>query len=286
VVNDGTDPDTLGGHVEDSRLPDWLTALGYEVPGETVINSFQGYASRLYRSPAEFAPDWKGLYIQQAPPDDPRGGIVVPVEGGRWLVSLLGGDGDYPPTDEAGFLAFARSLRSPALYEAIAAAEPLTPISGHRATENLEKAPSASREGNEQESSPAIRRCRTGRGHRHRVRARPGPGQGRPAGPAWEVDADEWWRTIEVNLRSTLVCSRLVLPDMVARRRGRIINITSEAGVPCWPWVWGYAVSKAAAVKFTENLTFEPTIVARLDSRGNQAVRRTTIVIDISVHNS
>jgi 2-polyprenyl-6-methoxyphenol hydroxylase-like FAD-dependent oxidoreductase len=119
-----------------SRLPDWLTALGYEVPGETVINSFQGYASRLYRSPAEFASDWKGLYIQQVPPDDPRGGTVVPVEGGRWLVSLVGGDGDYPPTDEAGFLAFARSLRSPALYEAIAAAKPLTPIAGQRATEN------------------------------------------------------------------------------------------------------------------------------------------------------
>src|SRR5262249_55893947 len=51
-------------------------------------------------------------------------------------VSLLGGDGDFPPTDDAGFLAFARSLRSPALYEAIASAEPLTPIVGQRATEN------------------------------------------------------------------------------------------------------------------------------------------------------
>ncbi|MBV8608495.1 MAG: hypothetical protein JO034_13685, partial [Singulisphaera sp.] len=38
--------------------------------------------------------------------------------------------------DEAGFLAFALSLRSPALFEAIARAEPLSPISGHRATEN------------------------------------------------------------------------------------------------------------------------------------------------------
>src|SRR5262249_50754743 len=105
-----------------SRLPDWLTALGYEVPGETVINSFQGYASRLYRARAGCAPDWKGLYTQRAPPDAPRGGLVVPVEGGRWLVSLVGGDGDYPPTDDAGFLAFARSLRSPLLYEAIAQA--------------------------------------------------------------------------------------------------------------------------------------------------------------------
>jgi 2-polyprenyl-6-methoxyphenol hydroxylase-like FAD-dependent oxidoreductase len=119
-----------------SRLPAWLAALGYEPPEETVVNSFQGYASRLYRPPAAFASDWKGLYIQQAPPGDPRGGLISPVEGGRWLVSLVSGDGDYPPTDEAGFLAFARSLRTPALYEAIAQAEPLTPIAGQRATEN------------------------------------------------------------------------------------------------------------------------------------------------------
>ena len=119
-----------------SRLPEWLTALGYGPPEETVVNSFQGYASRFYRPPAEFDSDWKALYIQQAPPGDPRGGLVSPVEGGRWVVSLVGGDGDYPPTDEVGFLSFARSLRCQALYEAIQEAEPLTPIAGQRATEN------------------------------------------------------------------------------------------------------------------------------------------------------
>jgi 2-polyprenyl-6-methoxyphenol hydroxylase-like FAD-dependent oxidoreductase len=119
-----------------SRLPEWLSELGYEPPEETVVNSFHGYASRSYRRPTRFAPDWKALYIQQAPPGDPRGGIIQPVEGGRWMVSLFGGDGDYPPTDDAGFLAFARSLRSPALYTALEAAEPLTPVVSHRATEN------------------------------------------------------------------------------------------------------------------------------------------------------
>jgi flavin-dependent dehydrogenase len=122
-----------------SRLPDWLTALGYEPPEETVVNSFQGYASRFYRPPSDFEANWKALFIQQAPPSDPRGGLVIPVEGGRWLVSVVGGDGDYPPTDEAGFLAFARSLRSPVLYEAIAGAEPLTSIAGQRATENRQR---------------------------------------------------------------------------------------------------------------------------------------------------
>src|SRR5262249_23752818 len=47
-----------------SRLPEWLTALGYEPPEETVVSSFQGYASRFYRLPADFGRDWKALYIQ------------------------------------------------------------------------------------------------------------------------------------------------------------------------------------------------------------------------------
>jgi NAD(P)-dependent dehydrogenase (short-subunit alcohol dehydrogenase family) len=76
-------------------------------------------------------------------------------------------------------------------------------------------------------------------------------------GPAWEVKEEDWWRTVEVNLRSAALCSRLVLPEMVARRRGRIVNLTSQAGVFRWPWMSAYSVSKAAIVKFTENLGHE-----------------------------
>jgi NAD(P)-dependent dehydrogenase (short-subunit alcohol dehydrogenase family) len=78
-----------------------------------------------------------------------------------------------------------------------------------------------------------------------------------PIGPAWEVGEEDWWRTVEVNLRSVSLCSRLVLPEMVARRRGRIVNLTSQAGVFRWPSVSAYSVSKAAVVKFTENLGHE-----------------------------
>jgi NAD(P)-dependent dehydrogenase (short-subunit alcohol dehydrogenase family) len=78
-----------------------------------------------------------------------------------------------------------------------------------------------------------------------------------PAGAAWEGELDAWWRTLDVNLRGTVVCARSVLPDMVARRRGRIVNITSNAGVFRWPGMSAYAVSKAAVVKFTENLAAE-----------------------------
>jgi flavin-dependent dehydrogenase len=119
-----------------SRAPRWLEELGYDAPVETVVNGFLGYASRLYRVPEGFDANWKGAYVQLAPPERTRGAIMLPVEGGRWLVTLLGGGRDYPPTDEAGFLEFARSLASPVIYDAIKGAEPLTPIRSHRATEN------------------------------------------------------------------------------------------------------------------------------------------------------
>jgi NAD(P)-dependent dehydrogenase (short-subunit alcohol dehydrogenase family) len=78
-----------------------------------------------------------------------------------------------------------------------------------------------------------------------------------PIGPLWEIDADEWWRTMDVNVRGIVLCSRLVLPDMVAAQHGRIINITSQAGVHRWPLMSAYSVSKAAVVKLTENLALE-----------------------------
>lgn len=119
----------------DSRAPEWLAALGYPAPRETVVDSFIGYASRYYVPPADTPLDWKGM-ILLATVENPRGGGYMPIEGGRWLVTLAGSGRDYPPTDEAGFLAFARGLRSPILYEALRRAEPLSPIVGYRRMEN------------------------------------------------------------------------------------------------------------------------------------------------------
>lgn len=118
-----------------SRVPQWLQAHGYPVPRETVVNGFLGYATRFVRPPAGWS-EWKTFYIQCAPPARRRGGVIAPVEGGRWIVSLVGGGKDYPPTDEAGFRAFIRSLADPRFAAAYEAAEPLTPISGTRTTEN------------------------------------------------------------------------------------------------------------------------------------------------------
>ncbi len=119
-----------------SRAPRWLAELGYQPPAETTISSQLGYASRQYAIPAGFKTDWRMLVINAKPPGNARSGALVPIEGSRWMVALIGSGRDHPPTDDAGFLEFARGLRSPLLYEAIKEAEPASPIYGFRNTDN------------------------------------------------------------------------------------------------------------------------------------------------------
>jgi NAD(P)-dependent dehydrogenase (short-subunit alcohol dehydrogenase family) len=82
-------------------------------------------------------------------------------------------------------------------------------------------------------------------------------GMGGPLGAMWELDPDEWRRNIEINLCSVLLCSRAVLPGMMARRRGRIINVATLAGpaaISCSP---AYVTSKAAMMRLSEILAAE-----------------------------
>ncbi|HEX6041937.1 SDR family NAD(P)-dependent oxidoreductase [Longimicrobium sp.] len=78
-----------------------------------------------------------------------------------------------------------------------------------------------------------------------------------PFGPAWEVDADAWWRTLEINLRGPQLWSRTVLPHMLARGRGRIIHVSSGAGNAVVPHMSAYVVSKAALTRLAEQLAAE-----------------------------
>lgn len=125
--------DTSG---RNSRASQWLAELGYTPPRETIINPFTGYTTRIYRRPANFDQNWQLLRVRRTPPDGTRGGLISPIEGNRWYVTLIGMSRDFPPTDEDGFMAFAHSLPSPRMVEAIQAAEPISKIYGFRNTEN------------------------------------------------------------------------------------------------------------------------------------------------------
>ena len=78
-----------------------------------------------------------------------------------------------------------------------------------------------------------------------------------PVGPLWETDPEEWWRNNEINLRGPLLFSRYVLPGMISRGRGRIINVASGAGLAGIPYFSAYVTSKSALIRLTETLSLE-----------------------------
>jgi 2-polyprenyl-6-methoxyphenol hydroxylase-like FAD-dependent oxidoreductase len=107
-----------------SQTPRLLNELGYLPPPESAIRVNFGYASRIYERPPGTR-DWQAMYVVDRAPRT-RGGLIFPIEGNRWLVTLLGWHGDHPAATDAGFLEFARSLPTPDLHAAICAAQPLT----------------------------------------------------------------------------------------------------------------------------------------------------------------
>jgi 2-polyprenyl-6-methoxyphenol hydroxylase-like FAD-dependent oxidoreductase len=119
-----------------STAPQWLEEIGYAPPQEAEVDAFWGYATRIYEPPPGFNPDWKILFVLNRPPYQPRAGIIQPIEDGRWIVTIAGVMHDYPPTDDEGFLQFARSLSTPELYNTISQAKPLSKIWGYRRTSN------------------------------------------------------------------------------------------------------------------------------------------------------
>lgn len=115
-----------------SRTPQWLEAEGYARVEETQLKVDVGYATRLYRPPPDADEAWKALIVSAELPRTRRSGSIVPVEDGLWSVTMCGWLKDGPPTDDAGFLAYARSLAQPHFHEALRHAEPAGPVRAYR----------------------------------------------------------------------------------------------------------------------------------------------------------
>jgi len=123
----------------------WLEELGYAKPFEEEVKIKVGYATRIYRRDPQ---DQFSVMISADPPNGKRGAYLFPIEGDRWIVTAGGYVGDYPPTDEAGFLDFLRSVPAPDIYNILGRAEPLSeifpykyPASLRRHYENLNRFP-------------------------------------------------------------------------------------------------------------------------------------------------
>jgi len=114
-----------------SRALRWLAENGYKTPEETTIGCDFAYSSAKFRRPASYDGEQVMLFGGR-PPKHTRGAGIAEIEDGLWMVSLAGRFGDFPPVDPEGFIAFAKSIPAPKLYELLQGAERLTEISHHR----------------------------------------------------------------------------------------------------------------------------------------------------------
>jgi 2-polyprenyl-6-methoxyphenol hydroxylase-like FAD-dependent oxidoreductase len=121
-----------------SHAPRWLTEMGFPVPEETTIGVDFAYTSTKYRKPSDYG-DEPMILVGGRPPSQPSGGGIFQIENDIWHVSLAGRFGTYPPTDEAGFLAFAQALPSPRLYELIKDAQRVDDITHHRFPTSIQR---------------------------------------------------------------------------------------------------------------------------------------------------
>ncbi|MEU8261624.1 FAD-dependent oxidoreductase [Micromonospora sp. NPDC048999] len=107
-----------------SRTPVWLAELGYARPPEDRVNIGLAYTTRHFRLRRD--PYGTDLSINPvASPANPRGAFFPKLPGDMSMLSLTGVLGDHPPVELDGFLAFAKSLPIPDIYDAIRDAEPL-----------------------------------------------------------------------------------------------------------------------------------------------------------------
>jgi 2-polyprenyl-6-methoxyphenol hydroxylase-like FAD-dependent oxidoreductase len=121
-----------------SALRSWLGGFGLPAAEEESVDSGLTYTTRIFRAPGDGAATFPvvSLYADHRTGKPARNGLVVPVEGDRWMVSLSGSRGARPAADPEGFAAFARSLRHPLVSRMVAAAEPLTDPRTTRSTRN------------------------------------------------------------------------------------------------------------------------------------------------------
>ena len=116
---------------------DALTALGREQPQETTIGVDLAYASAVFAIPDDAPSDWKGVFCFPGAGRKSRGALMLPLEGHRWIATVGGRHGDIPPGDEAGYLEYAKGLRTQTLYDAIKHAKRQGDIARFRFNESV-----------------------------------------------------------------------------------------------------------------------------------------------------
>jgi 2-polyprenyl-6-methoxyphenol hydroxylase-like FAD-dependent oxidoreductase len=102
---------------------EFLDRIGASRPPETEIGIDLRYATAMFEIPSSAPTEWRAV-LHRPSLDTGRGGLLVPVEDGRWQVNLTAMHGEAVPQTHREFVAFAKTLRTPTIYDAIARASP------------------------------------------------------------------------------------------------------------------------------------------------------------------
>ncbi|NEA44840.1 FAD-dependent monooxygenase, partial [Streptomyces sp. SID10815] len=143
-VRTGDDEHTLAADLvvdasgRGSRSPQWLEDLGLPRVAERRVDAGVTYATRTHRAPGTTADGAFPLVNVQANPAKApsRGGIILPVEDGRWIVTLTGSRGAEPTADPDAFVDYALSLGDPVIGDLLKDAEPLEDVALSHSTAN------------------------------------------------------------------------------------------------------------------------------------------------------
>ena len=79
-------------------------------------------------------------------------------------------------------------------------------------------------------------------------------GTGGPAGFEWDIDPDQWWECVESIVRGAFNCTAAVLPGMLGRGAGRVIDVASITGTTAWPLVSATSIAKTTLIRRVEGL--------------------------------
>jgi 2-polyprenyl-6-methoxyphenol hydroxylase-like FAD-dependent oxidoreductase len=130
LSRDSNAEDTLAGDLvvdatgRSSHTPRWVTDLGYVPPDQERLHVGVHYTTRLFRRQPEDLDGCRHVAVT-IPPGERRGGLVLAVEGDRWLVTLVGVLGERPPADLDGFVHYAGTLWASDLHQVAASAQPI-----------------------------------------------------------------------------------------------------------------------------------------------------------------
>jgi len=122
-----------------SQSPVWLSKWGFGDIEESHVRIDVGYSTAIIpRRPGDLH-GAMGAIIAGTAPESTRFAAILGAEGDRWVITLVGVIGDYPPTDLASWREFARSLPTPDTYDLVKDREPLMPVQSYRFPANRQR---------------------------------------------------------------------------------------------------------------------------------------------------